>query len=345
MPRQLIETYFSPELMVSWYLDDGTLSRKNARIGTQSYCKNDVEWISNFLTTKGLDSYCYKHIVDNKIYYELRFTIKGTEKLFDFIAGLIPESMKYKIYKYKRSNSSIWDFGSVIPFCDEVVIEKGKQFNRDVYCIDIENTHNFSSNNIIVHNCAPINLYGATKLVAEKLFISANAFSQRKTFFSVVRYGNVLASRGSVVEVFKRQIENNEPITVTAENMTRFWWTIGQAADFVLQAINCMYGGEVFVPKLKSSNVAQLLKALGGNFKNIKLTGIRPGEKMHEVLIARDEMANTYDLEWCYVVYPLLAYFNVVKQGNLVYNLDGYTSYDVSFEIDELKELINTTKE
>jgi len=187
----------------------------------------------------------------------------------------------------------------------------------------------------------PINLYGATKLVAEKLFIAANALSARKTLFSVVRYGNVLSSRGSVIEVFKRQIENKEVLTITDPKMTRFWWTLEQASMFVDRVINFMKGGEIFIPKLKSASIEQLIKALGDDFK-FEVVGIRPGEKMHEVLVAPDESFNTNDIEWAYVVYPSLVYFKIEKQGNELEEALDYTSKYCTFELQKLKKLINS---
>lgn len=141
----------------------------------------------------------------------------------------------------------------------------------------------------------PINLYGATKLVAEKLFIQGNSYAGgRSTRFSVVRYGNVVASRGSVIPLFIEQAKNNI-ITVTDERMTRFWITLEQGVKFVIDCIEKMVGGEIFVPKIQSMKIIDLARTIAPQAK-IKITGIRPGEKLHEVLIHRDETRHTKDL-------------------------------------------------
>lgn len=137
----------------------------------------------------------------------------------------------------------------------------------------------------------PINLYGATKMVAEKMLINANAFSNKKTAFSVVRYGNILGSRGSVVQTFMKHAETGE-VPITDKQMTRFWWTIDKAAQFVYYRLLDMIGGEIFVPVLNSSYVKELIAVLCPECR-IKTIGIRPGEKLHECLIAPDEKRRT----------------------------------------------------
>jgi len=153
-----------------------------------------------------------------------------------------------------------------------------------------------------------INLYGATKLVAEKLFINANTFGEKKTVFSVVRYGNVLGSRGSVVEIFREQAKQGI-IYVTDKQMTRFWWLMEDAIDFVLSSLQYMQGGEIFVPKLRSSYVVDLASAICKECR-IRSMGIRPGEKIHETLISSDEAGRTYDLGWCFCIEPDNEYFD-----------------------------------
>lgn len=188
----------------------------------------------------------------------------------------------------------------------------------------------------------PINLYGATKLVAEKLFIAANAMGAKRTHLSVVRYGNVLASRGSVVPVFRGQIRNGNLVTVTDRRMTRFWWTVGEAARFVLEANARMIGGEVFLPKLGSSTVVKLVEALrkieGAEAPSVVETGIRPGEKMHEVLMAPDEVCRTHDLGWCYAVYPALKYFDM--DNRVESPVGGGFSYSSSADTMGVAELV-----
>jgi UDP-N-acetylglucosamine 4,6-dehydratase/5-epimerase len=149
----------------------------------------------------------------------------------------------------------------------------------------------------------PVNLYGATKLVAEKLFIQANAYrGSGPTRFSCVRYGNVVGSRGSVIPIFLEQRHNGK-ITITDQRMTRFWITLEQGVRFVIRCIEQMHGGEVFVPKIPSMNIMDLVKAVapGCAVENI---GIRPGEKLHEVLISEDEIHHTLEMDDMFIIQP-----------------------------------------
>jgi len=149
----------------------------------------------------------------------------------------------------------------------------------------------------------PINLYGATKLAAEKLFIQSNAYAGgRKTRFACVRYGNVVGSRGSVVPVFLRQKKNGS-LTITDERMTRFWISLEQGVHFVIRCLEEMYGGEVFVPKIPSMKVTDLAAAVAPHSK-VEIIGIRAGEKLHEVLISEDEARTVVELQDMYIVQP-----------------------------------------
>lgn len=136
--------------------------------------------------------------------------------------------------------------------------------------------------------CAPFNLYGASKLAAEKLFIAANSVAAGNTIYSVVRYGNVVGSRGSVVPLFKQLAAEGKPLPITHPAMTRFWITLQHAVLFVRDAINDMGGGEVFVPKIASMRILDLAEAIGPGLPRPEV-GIRPGEKLHETLITIDE--------------------------------------------------------
>lgn len=149
----------------------------------------------------------------------------------------------------------------------------------------------------------PVNLYGATKLAAEKLFIQSNSYAGgTQTRFSCVRYGNVVGSRGSVVHVFLNQRATGK-VTVTDERMTRFWISLDQGVRFVIRAIEVMQGGEVFVPKLPSMKITDLAHAIAPDAK-IESIGIRQGEKLHEAMIGEDESRNTIDMDTMYVVQP-----------------------------------------
>lgn len=149
----------------------------------------------------------------------------------------------------------------------------------------------------------PVNLYGATKLCAEKMFVQANAYSgTQDTRLSCARYGNVVGSRGSVVPVFLEQRQRGK-ITITDPRMTRFWLTLERGVRFVAEAIEQMHGGEIFVPKIPSMRLADVAEAVAPDCK-VEYIGIRPGEKLHEVLISEDEARLTLELEDMYVIQP-----------------------------------------
>jgi len=151
----------------------------------------------------------------------------------------------------------------------------------------------------------PINLYGATKLAADKLFISANNLvGQGVTKFSVVRYGNVIGSRGSVLPFFLNLLKNKQKfLPITDKRMTRFWISLDEGVNFVFQSFRIMLGGEIFVPKIPSIKITDLAKALNSNIL-LKEVGIRPGEKIHEALSVKDESRNTYELKNFYFILP-----------------------------------------
>jgi UDP-N-acetylglucosamine 4,6-dehydratase len=149
----------------------------------------------------------------------------------------------------------------------------------------------------------PVNLYGATKLVAEKLFVQANSYSGiGPTRFSCVRYGNVMGSRGSVIPLFLDQRKNGK-ITVTDRRMTRFWITLEQGVRFVIRCIGHMRGGEIFVPEMPSMNIMDLADAVAPGCE-VQYVGVRPGEKLHEVLISEDEARQTLKLDDMFVIQP-----------------------------------------
>lgn len=149
----------------------------------------------------------------------------------------------------------------------------------------------------------PINLYGATKLCADKLFIAGNAYVGREhTIFSVVRYGNVVGSRGSVIPFFLKQKETGY-LPITDPRMTRFWITLEQGVEFVLRCFEYMCGGELFVPKIPSLNIMDLAKAIAPECET-RIVGIRPGEKIHELMITLDDARNTLEFDEFYVIEP-----------------------------------------
>jgi UDP-N-acetylglucosamine 4,6-dehydratase len=189
----------------------------------------------------------------------------------------------------------------------------------------------------------PINLYGATKLVAEKLFVQANAYSGGgPTRFSCVRYGNVVGSRGSVIPLFLRQREQGK-VTVTDPRMTRFWITLEQGVRLVIRAIEEMHGGEVFVPKIPSMSIMDLVEAIAPGCE-VEEIGIRPGEKLHEVLISEDEARHTLELEDIFVIQPVRPWWSLNNwpKGNPLPEGFTYTSNNNTqwLSVEELKRLV-----
>lgn len=151
--------------------------------------------------------------------------------------------------------------------------------------------------------CSPVNLYGATKLASDKLFVAANAYvGEKKTRFAVVRYGNVVGSRGSVVPFFQK-VKETGTLPITDERMTRFWITLDQGVQFVIDNLKRMHGGEIFVPKIPSMNIMELAKAIAPEC-GTKIVGIRPGEKLHEAMIMEDDARHTVEFDTYYVIQP-----------------------------------------
>ncbi len=193
---------------------------------------------------------------------------------------------------------------------------------------------------------APINLYGATKLCSDKLFISGNIYSgYHKTRFSVVRYGNVVGSRGSVVPFFKK-MKPTGVLPITDPRMTRFWITLEQGVDFVLRCLEIMSGGELFVPKIPSMNIMELAKAIAPECKH-EIVGIRPGEKLHEVMILEDDSRHTLEFDKYYIVEPEFHWWSneshIANGGKPVREGFRYASdtNDKWLTTEELKEMIN----
>lgn len=155
----------------------------------------------------------------------------------------------------------------------------------------------------------PVNLYGATKLVSDKLFVAANAYAgSQDTRFAVVRYGNVVGSRGSVVPLFLKQRETGV-VTITDPRMTRFWITLDQGVRFVIRCLGLMHGGEIFVPKIPSTTILDLAEAIAPGCR-FEIVGIRPGEKLHEVMIPEDDARHTVEFPDFYVIKPEFPWWN-----------------------------------
>ncbi|PYS56147.1 MAG: UDP-N-acetylglucosamine 4,6-dehydratase (inverting) [Acidobacteria bacterium] len=190
----------------------------------------------------------------------------------------------------------------------------------------------------------PVNLYGATKLCAEKLFIDGNSYAGLKgTRFSIVRYGNVLASRGSVIPLFRERSKTGV-LPVTDKRMTRFWITLEQAARFVMHCFEMMLGGEIFVPRIPTMSILDLASVIGPQCK-IEIIGIRPGEKLHEVLISSHEARNTVALENFFMIQPEFHWWvrdNIWQKGNPVADNFEYSSdkNDRTLTRQELTEML-----
>jgi UDP-N-acetylglucosamine 4,6-dehydratase len=189
----------------------------------------------------------------------------------------------------------------------------------------------------------PINLYGATKLCAEKLFVQSNAYAGATgTRFSCVRYGNVVGSRGSVIQIFLEQRRSGR-VTVTDPRMTRFWITLEQAVRFVIRCIEQMHGGEVFVPKIPSMNIMDLVEAIAPGCE-IEYIGIRPGEKLHEVLISEDEARHTLEFDDMFVILPAHPWWSIGNWSHGRPLPDGfrYTSDTNPWQlsVDDLRALV-----
>ncbi len=193
----------------------------------------------------------------------------------------------------------------------------------------------------------PVNLYGATKLVSDKLFVAANAYAgAKKTRFSVVRYGNVAGSRGSVIPFFMKLVkEGAKELPITDFRMTRFWITLDEGVDLVFKAIKESKGGEIYVSKIPSFKVVDLAKAICPECK-LKEVGIREGEKLHEVMITEEDSRNTYEYEDTYIIYPQFDWWNFEKHftpgGKKVpegfrYSSDNNTKW---LSVEDLRELL-----
>jgi len=197
---------------------------------------------------------------------------------------------------------------------------------------------------------SPVNLYGATKLIADKLFTAANNYKGENDLkFSVVRYGNVFGSRGSVIPLFLKQMKENK-ITITNPKMTRFSITLNDAVKFVLESLECMVGGEIFVPKLKSYRVEDIAKAISNQKTKIKIIGTRPGEKNHEEMISINDAINTVENKNSYIILPnsvynklsTSSYLKKNKKSKRVENNFSYNSLENKYYLSEkeIKKMI-----
>lgn len=192
---------------------------------------------------------------------------------------------------------------------------------------------------------SPINLYGATKLTADKLFVAANNYGHSYgTIFSVVRYGNVMGSRGSVIPFFTELARLGKPIPITDLRMTRFWISLNQAVRFVIDSLEMMNGGELYVPKIPSMKIIDLAKVVAPESELIEI-GMRPGEKLHEEMISSDDTRRTYDLVNRYLVAPVVADWGFkspeaeIMTSGIAYRSD---TNDKWISTEEIKQFLDT---
>jgi len=190
---------------------------------------------------------------------------------------------------------------------------------------------------------SPINLYGATKLTADKLFVTANNYSYSfGTTMSVVRYGNVMGSRGSVIPFFRRLVAEGKPLPITDPRMTRFWITLPQAVKFVIDSFDTMQGGELYVPRIPSMKITDLVEAVAPGSETYEV-GIRPGEKLHEEMIASDDSYRTIRQDDRFIVQPTIKeWWFKESVGNPVAPGFSYSSdtNDQWLSVQELRDLI-----
>lgn len=195
--------------------------------------------------------------------------------------------------------------------------------------------------------CAPINLYGATKLTSDKLFVAANNIKGKRDIkFSVVRYGNVMGSNGSVIPFFLKRKEIDNVLPITVESMTRFNISLQGGVDMVMHALQTAWGGEIFVPKIPSYRIVDVAEAIGPNCEK-KVIGIRPGEKIHEEMISSSDSFFTYDLGKYYVIIPQSTVWNLnefVLKFNAIKVKEGFSYNSLDNEqmenVESLRELI-----
>jgi UDP-N-acetylglucosamine 4,6-dehydratase len=187
----------------------------------------------------------------------------------------------------------------------------------------------------------PVSLYGATKLCSEKIFIAANNYFGKKTKFSVVRYGNVFGSRGSIIPFFN-ECKGKGVVPITDVRMTRFWITLEQGVNFVLKCVKDMEGGEIFIPKIPSMKITDLAKAICSDCRQ-DIIGIRAGEKLHETLVSQDDGSHTYEYSDRFIIYPGIVDYKGKKDGGepLDLNFNGYRSDNNTqwLSVEELKAM------
>ena len=264
-----------------------------------------------------LEQYDLKRLViysrDELKQYEMAMKFQGHEDVMRFFIGDVRDASRLK--EAARGIDIIIHAAAIkhVPIAEYNPMECIK---TNIY--GAENVIQAALDNNVEHVMAlstdkaanPINLYGATKLASDKLFVAANNMSGGRTKFAVVRYGNVVGSRGSVVPFFKTLIkEGADSLPITHKDMTRFWITLQQGVDFVLKCMERMDGGEIFVPKIPSVRIVDLAKAMAPDLP-IKTIGIRPGEKLHEIMCPADDSHLTVEFDDYFIISPSITFYS-----------------------------------
>jgi UDP-N-acetylglucosamine 4,6-dehydratase len=264
-----------------------------------------------------LEQYDLKRLViysrDELKQYEMAMKFQGHEDVMRFFIGDVRDASRLK--EAARGIDIIIHAAAIkhVPIAEYNPMECIK---TNIY--GAENVIQAALDNNVEHVMAlstdkaanPINLYGATKLASDKLFVAANNMSGGRTKFAVVRYGNVVGSRGSVIPFFKKLIkEGADSLPITHKDMTRFWITLQQGVDFVLKCMERMDGGEIFVPKIPSVRIVDLAKAMAPDLP-IKTIGIRPGEKLHEIMCPADDSHLTVEFDDYFIISPSITFYS-----------------------------------
>ena len=271
-------------------------------------------------------------IGDVRDYDRIKLALNNVDIVVHAAALKIVDTAEYNPIEFIKTN--IYGAENIIKACLETKVKK-------VIALSTDKAVN------------PINLYGASKLAADKLFIAANNLSGKlKTIFSVVRYGNVVGSRGSIIPFFKELNKNKSKFfPITDNKMTRFWISLEEGVEFVIKNLRKMHGGEIFIPKMPSFRIIDLASAINKS-KPKKIIGIRPGEKIHEILCSMDESHSTYEFRDYYIIYPTITFQNlnlkyykkkILKGGKLVTKNFEYTSFNNKNYL-TIKEIEKKTK-
>jgi len=317
VPRGLVEQALRvapAEFLAAWFLDDGCrvvnnpspLSRSQVRFATHGFTESDVRWLAGCLVRHGFNCLVQRCVVAGRTYWELRLPTESAERLFSIIGPAVPPALRRKVTETAPAyDPAFWDLGEpTLSRAHPRWLYGTEPRPRDVYCLGVDQTQNFVVNGLVLHNCQPVNLYGATKLCAEKLVVQGNVYvGEGHTRFSVVRYGNVIGSRGSVVPLFAAQRQSGA-VTVTDPAMTRFWIRLEDGVAFAIRCAELMHGGEIFVPKIPSMRVMDLVEAVAPGCR-VEVIGIRSGEKLHEVLVSEDESRQARELDDMFVIEPV----------------------------------------